>query len=112
MTEQRVTVSRPLVGVITLGCLAAAFGVALVDSWENLWCGAFARVGLLMGAFWIALPSRHREAAWANLSPYTVGGALVAIFVVARWRAALPIVIAVVVIGLMLRPKNRGRPVR
>ena len=111
MADQQITVSRPLVGVIALTCFVSAAAIALFDSWQdNMWCAAFVRVGLLMGAFWLALPSRSREAAWANVSPYTIVGALVAVFVVARWRSALPIVIAVVVIGLMLRPKNRRRP--
>ena len=104
-------VSRPLVGGIALACLVAAAGIALLDTWESMWCAAFVRVGLLMGAFWLALPNRHREAAWANLSPYTAGGAVLAIFAVARgWRVAAPVIIAIVVIGLMLRPKTPKRP--
>lgn len=109
MTDQRVPVNRPLVGVIALSCLVAAISIGVVDTWENMWCAAFVRVGLLMSAFWLALPSRHREAAWANISPYTFVGVLVAIFVVARWKSALPIVIAVLAISLMLRPRRRRR---
>lgn len=110
MSDQRVPVNRHLVGMIALGCLGAALAIGIVDTWENMWCAAFVRVGVLMGAFWLALPSKHREAAWANLSPYTVVAALVAVFVVARWKSALPIVIVIAVISLMLRPRGRGRP--
>jgi hypothetical protein len=107
MTDQRVPVSRLLVGVIALACLGAALAIGIVDKWENLWCAAFVRVGLLMSAFWLALPSKHRDAAWANLSPYTFWGVLIAIFVVARWKSALPIVIAVLAISVVLRPRKR-----
>jgi hypothetical protein len=111
MPKAQVPISRPLVGSIALACLVAAAAIAVFDSYENMWCAAFIRVGLLTGAFWLALPSRTREAAWANLSPYTVLTALVAIFVVARWRAALPIVIFVVIAGMLLRPRERrGSP--
>jgi hypothetical protein len=110
MTDQRIPVNRTLVGLIALTCLAGAATIGVVDTWENLWCAAFVRVGLLMGAFWVALPSSRREAAWANLSPYTILVALVAVFIVARWRSALPVVIAVGVLALVLRPRQRRRP--
>lgn len=110
MTDQRVPVNRTLVGLIALTCLGAAAAIGVVDTWENLWCAAFMRVGLLMAAFWLALPSGRREAAWANLSPYTIVGALVAVFIVARWRSALPIVIGVGALALVLRPRQRRRP--
>jgi hypothetical protein len=110
MTDHQVPVNRTLVGLIALGCLGAAATIGIVDTWENLWCAAFVRVGLLMGAFWLALPTRHREAAWANVSPYTILAALVALFVVARWRSALPIVIVIAVLALVLRPRQRRRP--
>ena len=99
-----------LVGLIALSCLVAAATIGVVDTWENLWCAAFVQVGLLMGAFWLALPSRHREAAWANVSPYTIVAALIAVFVVARWRSALPVVIGVGLLALVLRPRQRRRP--
>jgi hypothetical protein len=112
MADQRVPVKRHLVGVIAFGCLGSALAIGLFDTWENMWCAAFVRVGVLMGAFWLALPSKHREAAWANVSPYTIIAALVAVFVVARWRAALPIVIGVALVALVLRPRGRRRPDR
>jgi hypothetical protein len=110
MTDHRVPVNRTLVGLIALACLGAAATIGIVDTWENLWCAAFVRVGLLMGAFWLALPSRHRQAAWANVSPYTIVAALAAVFVVARWRSALPIVIVVGILAVVLRPRERRRP--
>lgn len=110
MTDQTVPVNRLLVGLIALGCLVGAVTIGLLDNWQNVWCAAFMRVGLLMAALWLALPSKDREAAWANLSPYTVGGVLVAVFVVARWKAAIPIVLVIGVIALLLRPRNRRPP--
>lgn len=107
MSNQQITVSRPLVGAIALVCFVAAGAIGVWDAWESLWCAAFVRVGLLMGAFWLALPSAHREAAWANVAPSTIIGALLAVFVVARWRAALPIVIGVGVIAFLVKPRNR-----
>lgn len=43
--------------------------IGLLDSMDNLWCGSFVRSGLLLGAFWIGMPTKGRAAAWADVSP-------------------------------------------
>ncbi|MFG0333422.1 MAG: hypothetical protein ACF8TS_08685, partial [Maioricimonas sp. JB049] len=69
MSSQQVAVNRTLVGIIAVVCLLAGAVIFVMDSYHNVWCGAFVRTGLLMGAFWLALPAGDREAAWANVSP-------------------------------------------
>ncbi|NOX53828.1 MAG: hypothetical protein GXP27_05205 [Planctomycetes bacterium] len=114
MTQKTIGVNRTLVGVIALGCLVAA-GVLLIfsqsiDTRARLWGAAFLRVGLLMGAFWIALPSRHREAAYANISWKTLLGLILAVLAVARYpRTVFPILVVVAIIGFFLRPRNPQR---
>ena len=63
MAQTQLPVNRTLVGVLAMVCLAAGAVIGYVESLENVWCGSFIRTGLLLGAFWIALPSRGREAA-------------------------------------------------
>ncbi len=59
---------------LLVGCLAATFlfsglAIGLFDSWGNLWCGSLIRASLLLGAFWLGMPTKGRAAAWANFSP-------------------------------------------
>ena len=70
LNASRPQLNRLVVGLIAAGCLLAGAIVALVDSIENVWCAGFIRVGLVMGAFYLALPGQGRDAAWSNVSPY------------------------------------------
>ena len=112
MNNQSVPINRPLVGIITVACFVAA-GVIWqfrLDAENQMWLAGFVRVGLLMGAFWLALPSKGRTAAWANVSPWTLAGILLAIFTVVRFpRTIVPLVLSLGLIGIFLRPKQRAR---
>jgi hypothetical protein len=111
MPDQTVPVNRTLVGVIAAACLGIGLVIMLVDSPENMWCAAFIRIGLLCGAFWLALPAKGREAAWANLSPRVLLGVLLAgLVIVSRPRLFLILVIPLAVLGLLLRPRGHARP--
>ncbi len=110
MSQVRVQVNRALVGAIALSCLAAGAALLWWDSWENVWCGAFIRVGLVMSAIWLAMPTSKRDAAWANVSPYTLVGLLIGALLVARYpRRALPFMAVVLVLAYFLRPRSTRR---
>ena len=111
-----VPVNRKLVGLISLVCLLTSAGLYLVygsdESWE-MWRAGFMRVGLLMGAFWQALPTRDRDAAWARVSPLAFVGALVTLFVaVRRPKVFVPLLVIVGAVLLVLRFLRRGGPDR
>ena len=107
MAEQQISVNRTLVGMIAAACLVAGLLIGFVDEFANLWCAAFVRVGLVMAALWVALPSGDREAAWANISPLTLVGILLfALVFVRRPLVFLPILIGVALIGFFLRPRR------
>ncbi|MBX3436044.1 MAG: hypothetical protein KF861_01030 [Planctomycetaceae bacterium] len=110
MSEQSVPVNRTLLGMISAACLVAGLVIMVVDSYANMWSAAFLRVGLVTGAFWIALPSRGREAAWTNVSPQTLLIVLLAgLLFVSRPRIFLILLIPLCIIGFLLRPRNRHR---
>ncbi len=110
MSGSKVEVSRGLVGVIAAACITLALGLMFWDSWENVWCAAFMRVGMVMSAIWLAMPTAQREAAWANVSPLTLVGLFAAlVFVVYSPRRALPVVIGALVVGFFLRPRPNHR---
>ncbi len=75
--------------------------------------GAFMRVGLLMFAFWLALPTKKRDAAWANVSPWFFVGLILAIVGVAvRPKIAVPLIVVLSIFGFVLRPRNKKRAPR
>ncbi len=81
------------------------------DNWD-MWRGAFTRVGLLMSAFWLALPTSGREAAWANVTPSTFFGILLAIVALVRLplKIVVPLGVLLAIIGAVLRPRPKKRP--
>lgn len=126
MNDTRITVSRPLVGICALVCLVGAVGVwvfeppptrdanSAADAGESasttqwpLIQAAFTRVGLVVGALWIALPTGRRN---VEVSPkaFVIGlGAIVG--VVVRPRFFLPLLIVLAVLAKILRPKDKNR---
>jgi len=110
MSERSISVNRTFVGVTAAICLCAGLAILVVDSPENMWAAALIRVGLVTGALWIALPTRHREAAWANVSPHLLLAVLLgALVFVSRPRIFLTLLIPLTIIGFFLRPRGRPR---
>ena len=114
--KQQVPVNRTLVGVIALACLIGGAFVWLQlpvqeGSQLSMLAAALIRVGLLMVAFWVALPTKNREAAWANVSPSRLAGVMLAVLIVAarpRFMLVLiPLGILVLIVGTLLKPRNR-----
>ncbi len=113
------TVSRPLVGLLAIGL----FGIALILSvWPNLLSGAAgtlvggaaARVGMVMAAFWLALPAGNRPAAWAKVSLASALPLLLVALALFRipFRILIPLACFVLLVGVFLRPKSVRRPER
>ena len=115
MTENRVQINRTLVGILALICLITAAVIFFVrgheESWQ-MWQAAFTRVGLVMSAIWIALPTRDRPAAWANVSGSTFIGILLVVLAAAlpRFRILLPILIVAGIVTVLFRPREKKRP--
>lgn len=110
MADHKIAVNRTLAGILAVGCLVAGAVILAVRGIDDAIAAAFVRVGLMLGALWCALPTRNRDAAWANVSPLTVLVVLVAVIVFARnLRVLLPIAIGLAAVGYFLRPRNRRR---
>lgn len=112
--HQSVTINRTLVGVLAIVCLIGACAAFLYEEDDvNMWRGIFTRVGLVLGALWMALPKDGTLGKWANVSLTTLVGVMLAIFMVARNpRQYVPLVLAVAAIGRFLRPREKARPPR
>lgn len=102
-----------MVGVLAVVCLGTALALWLTNSGgrqSDLWLAAFLRVGILLCALWLALPTKSRDAAWANVSPLTFAGLLLLLAGLARpiFRIFLPLGIVLIILGLLKRkPRSR-----
>jgi hypothetical protein len=119
MTTSKTTVSRPLVGFLTVALFTVAIFLSLFPGTLSgpagtAVGGAAARVGIVMAALWLALPSRGRPAAWANLNVTSAVPLVLAALAVLRvpFRIMMPLSVLVLVAGLVLRPKPLQRPER
>jgi hypothetical protein len=119
MQQSKITISRSLVGLLAIGL----FGIALILSvWPNLLSGAAgtlvggaaARVGMVMAAFWLALPAGNRPAAWAKVSLASALPLLLVALALFRipFRILIPLAGFVLLVGVFLRPKPVRRPER
>ena len=111
MSTRKIAVNRSLVGVLAVGTLViGVVGWVFGDgSASNVgFYAAFLRMGALLAAFWLALPSKHRDAAWANISPWTFGAVVILILMlVRRPQIFVPLIAVLAVAALFLRPRRR-----
>ncbi len=112
----KVEVNRPLVGVIALVCVVTSVVLEFLPDANEMWVAGFRRAGVMTGAIWLALPTKNRAAAWANVSPWTLFGVVGGIVAVAARPRVLiffvPILIALAILGKVLKGRGADRPGR
>ncbi|MDP1797957.1 MAG: hypothetical protein Q8K78_10765 [Planctomycetaceae bacterium] len=118
MTSGLIPVNRWSVGLIAAACFVLAGVVHFtVDSGAaELWEGALSRVGVVMCAVWLAMPTRTRDAAWAHISWQTLAGGLLGLVMIVRTRVPLKLLIPAALFSagvyFVLRPRPKTRPQR
>ncbi|MGE3315911.1 MAG: hypothetical protein AB7O26_12430 [Planctomycetaceae bacterium] len=117
MDQKSRKISRPTVGVIAIALLGGGVVLSLLPTsaaepqWE-LWRGACVRVGLVMAALWLALPSIQND----NPFVRTMGITVVAIILLGVFlkrvplRFIIPGALAVMALSVILRPRPKRRP--
>jgi len=115
MSHEKYSVNRTVVGLVTLVCLGTALAIWRFAPQDNtqwrMLQAAFVRVGCVTAAFWLALPTRFRKAAWANVSPMAFAGIFLALFGAAyRPKIMIPILSVLAIVGFLLRPRKKKRP--
>ena len=102
------------IGVITLLLFSLAgylmwqeFASPQADRDPDQWLGAFVRMGIIMGAVWLAWPELRK------LSPWFLGLFMVllpiTLIVIARWPRYLPYFLVGGVVLYILRPRRNRR---
>lgn len=113
--DQKVTINRSLVGWLALVFLVGAVIAFITEENEtaNLAQGICTRVGVVLGALWLALPKDGTLGKWAEVSiAKLVIIILVFVAVVRAPRRYLPILLAIAAAGRFLRPPDKVRPPR
>lgn len=113
----RAQVNRFLVLLLSVVSLIAGIAInttaAPDDSQWIMWGASFIRIGLLLIAFWIAMPTKGRAAAWADVSPYWVLGAILVLLLIARRPYVfIPFGVALFVLAVLLPMLTGGRKPR
>lgn len=106
MNEDELRGKRIYVGLLSIGCLTAGAALWASSEYEMLQ-STLLRVGLLLGAFWLALPSKNRSAAWARASPWSVGIVILIAVLLPRLKYMLPLLIVGIVVAVLVRPRRK-----
>lgn len=115
--DQKVTINRRLVGFLALAFLVGAV-VAFVreDDSVNMWQSICTRVGVVLGALWLALPKDGTLGKWGEVSIIKlllIVGAIVAVVrTPQRFLRYLPLLLAFAAAARFLRPRGKPRPPR
>jgi hypothetical protein len=118
MDHSDAAIRRFLVGALAVVLLSTAFVLWIMagDSTSQattMWRAACGRMGIVTAALWLAMPTRTRPAAWANLNPRSVAAVcLVALALKFPPKLLLPVGGILLVAGWFLRPRRRFRPPR
>lgn len=113
--DQKVTINRRLIGWLALAFLVGAVFAFATEEKEaaTLWQGICTRVGVVLGALWLALPKDGTLGKWAKVSMTKLAVIVLALIVVVRApQRYLPILLAVAAVGRYLRPPEKTRPPR
>lgn len=105
-TEQELRQKRGLVGLLALSCVVSATILLIVGGNQGI-ASALLRVGLLLGAFWLALPTEGRPAAWARVSPLSLGLLAICAALISRLKFFIPLLLLGFIIGWVVRPRGR-----
>ncbi|MCA9062839.1 MAG: hypothetical protein KDA96_07265 [Planctomycetaceae bacterium] len=100
---------RRIVGLLAIAAVVAGTMGIWFKGLESAWAASCLRVGILLGALWLALPGRRRQAAWAFLTWWKLLGIVVATLLISRLKYLLPVLIAGFAIGWFLRPRRKTR---
>lgn len=97
---------RFLVGCICVACLVIGVLLYFYPGNEGVQ-GALLRVGMLLAAFWLAMPTKNRPAAWKVLqSNWALPGAIVAAVLMPKFKGMFPIFAVLAGIAYFARPKT------
>jgi uncharacterized membrane protein HdeD (DUF308 family) len=102
---------RIYVGLLAVAALVGGVVLVFFPGNEGVQ-GACVRVGLVLGAFGLALPSKERPAAWKKFSSrmssnWTIFALIATAIVIPRAKAMFPLLALMAAIAWFARPRKR-----
>jgi len=117
MNASPLGIRKLIVGIVSLGCLATAAGLFFftADGLGNPATAVAVRLGIMLGALWLVLPSQGESLGWNRALPIVVA-VIVALAFLARsvkvLAYAIPIGLVVGIALAFIRPRSKRRPPR
>jgi hypothetical protein len=117
MDRSPLAVRKLVVGLIALACLAtsAALWLFADDPQTNAANAVATRLGIMLGALWLALPSRGESVAWGRALPAIFAVIVVLAVIRVKWQVlvyAIPVAIVLAIAAAFIRPRSKPRPPR
>lgn len=114
MDGSPLAVRKLIVGILAIICLTTAAGMWIFagDPWTNPITSVAMRMGMMLGALWLALPARGENIAWEKGLPIVIAVVVVLAFA-KNAKVLLYAVPAAIVLGILavfLRPRSKRRP--
>ncbi|MCA8985144.1 MAG: hypothetical protein R3C12_22590 [Planctomycetaceae bacterium] len=110
MEPEELQSNRGKIGAIAIACLLIAIGVYSQAPEKTALVGALVRVGLLLGAFWLAVPVFLRHPRILRRLPWYLLAGMVGIVVYFKYLFVLiPVFIALAILSMFAGPR-RTRP--
>lgn len=105
----QLSAKRNVLGILALVCLVSAAGLWLFtgDPEHNAVLSVVTRVGIVLGALWLALPTVGTSWAWQKAGPVLIIAIALTAFAGRALRYALPIAIVVAILLVFLRPRPK-----
>ncbi len=101
-------INRKLLAFLAATFIVTAIVLLFRNGLSHYWGGTFANVGALLWATWLVLPKDGKIPEWLIPTPWTAAGILLLLFLfVRRPQLMLPILGALVMGAMFLRPKPR-----
>jgi len=100
---------RNVLGILALVCLVAALALWLftADPEHNALLSVVTRVGIVLGALWLALPAVGTGWAWQKVGPVLIIAIALTALAGRRLRYVLPVAIVVAILLVFLRPRPK-----
>lgn len=103
---------RIIIGALAVCCWLVVGYLYVTDSEQGLFFSSCIRVGSLLTVLWFALPTANRPAAWVNMSAKWWGTLVVGLILIAvRPKLAPFILVVLLILRFLWKPKQKKRPV-
>ena len=108
VNEEELRGKRVYVGLLSIGCLVGAVVTMILRPDDTGLLGALVRVGLLLGAFWLAMPTATRPAAWKRLpsSNWAIFGMIISAVLIPRLKYMFPVMAIFAAVAWFARPRK------